>query len=46
MEMVIGKKFQSDKAAQLRVFRFVDNAHSTATEFVDDAVVRDCLTDE
>ena len=43
---VIGKKFESDEAAELRVFGFVDDAHSAAAEFFDDAVVRDCLADQ
>jgi hypothetical protein len=40
-----GKELQGDKAAQTRVFSLVDNAHATATQLLDDAVVRDGLAD-
>jgi hypothetical protein len=43
---ILRKKLQSDEAAQLGVFRFVDHAHSTTAEFFDDAVMRDSLTNE
>ncbi len=43
---IVGKKFESDKTAEARVFGFVDDAHSTAAEFIDDAVVRDGLADQ
>ncbi len=37
------KEFESDEASQLDVFGLVDDAHATAAEFVDDAVVGDGL---
>ena len=43
---IVGKKFESDEAAEARVFGFVDDAHSATAEFFDDAVVRNCLADE
>ena len=43
---VIGKKFEGDEAAELGVFGFVDDAHSAAAEFFDDAVMRDGLSDQ
>ena len=39
----IGQKFERDKTAKLDVFGFVDDAHSAATELLDDAVMRDGL---
>ena len=42
----LGKKFEGNKAAQARIFRLVHNAHPTATEFLNDAVMRDGLADE
>jgi hypothetical protein len=41
---VVGEKFQGYEAAELGVFGFVDDAHATAAELFDDAVVRDGLT--
>ena len=43
---IIGKKLESDEAAETRVFCFVNHAHATAAEFFDDAVVGNRLTDE
>src|SRR5579863_8208046 len=43
---VLGKKFESDEAAEFGVFGFVDDAHSAAAEFFDDAVMRNGLSDE
>jgi hypothetical protein len=40
---VVGKKLDSDKAAELSVFRLIDNAHSSAAQLVQDAVVRNGL---
>src|SRR5262249_29178984 len=34
------QKLQSDKAMQARVLGFVDHAHASAAEFLDDAVMR------
>jgi hypothetical protein len=39
----VWEEFQSDEAAQARVFAFVDDAHSAAAEFLEDAVMGDCL---
>ena len=41
----VGKKFQRDEAVQLGVLGFVDDAHTAAAQFFDDAVVRDDLPD-
>jgi hypothetical protein len=43
---LFGQKFQSDAAAQARVFRVVDHAHPTAAKFVEDFIVRYRLADE
>ena len=43
---VLGQKLQRNEAAKLSVLGLVDDAHSAAPEFLDDAVVRDDLTDE
>ncbi len=43
---ILRQKLQSDEAAQLGVFRFVDHAHPTTAEFLDNAVMRDSLTNE
>ena len=39
------QEFQGDEAMQPRVLGFVDDAHPTAAQFLDDAVVRDGLPD-
>ena len=39
------EEFQCDGAVETRVFRFIDNAHPSAAEFLQDAVMRDGLTD-
>ena len=41
----IGQELEGDKAMQPGVFRLVDNAHATAAELFDDAIVRDGLAD-
>jgi hypothetical protein len=41
----IGKKFQSDEAMQPHILGLVDDSHSSTTEPLDDAVVRDRLAD-
>ena len=41
----IGKEFQGDEAVQAGVFRLVHHTHPAAAEFLDDAVVLDCLAD-
>ncbi len=43
LDHIEGQEFQGDEAAQLGVFRFVDDAHSTAAEFFDDAVMAESL---
>jgi hypothetical protein len=42
---LIGKEFESDEASKLGVLRFIDDAHASAPESLDDAVVRDGLVD-
>jgi hypothetical protein len=42
---VVGKEFQSDKATEGSVLGLVDNTHASAPEFLDDAVMRDILSD-
>jgi len=42
---IFGEKFERDEAAELGVFGFVDDAHSAAAEFFQDAVVGDGLAD-
>jgi len=42
---VIGQELESDKATEVSVLGLVDHTHATATEFLDDAVVRDGLAD-
>ncbi len=41
----VGKKFQSDGAIETSVLGFIDYAHAAATEFFEDAVVRDGAAD-
>jgi hypothetical protein len=41
----VGKKFQSDGAIETSVLGFIDYAHAAATEFFEDAVVRDGTAD-
>src|SRR6266446_3970362 len=43
---LVGQELQSDKAAELHILSFVDHTHAAATEFLNDAVVRDGLADE
>ncbi len=40
---IIGQELQGDETAKLGVLGFVDHAHAAATEFLDNAVVRDGL---
>jgi hypothetical protein len=42
-DQIIGETLESDKAAKLRVFGLVDDAHSAAAELFDDAVMRNDL---
>src|SRR5712692_5508787 len=40
---VFGQKLEGNEAAQLQILRLVDDTHAPATEFFEDAVVRDGL---
>ena len=42
---VFRQKLQRDKAVELDVFGFVNDAHPAATELLDDPVVRDVAAD-
>jgi len=35
---IIGQKFESNEAVKLGVFGFIDDTHTTATKFFDDAI--------
>jgi hypothetical protein len=43
---IVRKEFQSNEATEPNIFGFVDNAHSPATEFLQDTVVGNGLTDQ
>src|SRR5208283_2861410 len=43
---IFGQEFQSDEASQVRVFSFIDDTHPATAELVDDAVMRDGLSDQ
>src|SRR5580693_1085745 len=42
---VVGQKLESYKTTEVQVLGFIDHAHSAATKFLEDAVVRDGLAD-
>jgi hypothetical protein len=42
---IVGQELESDEAMETQVFRLVHDAHATAAEFLDYAVMRDCLVD-
>ena len=42
---IVGKELEGNKAAQLYIFRLIGDAHPPAAEFLDDALVRDGLSD-
>ena len=42
---IVRQEFESDEAAKFGVLGLVDHTHAAATEFLDDAVVRDGLAD-
>jgi hypothetical protein len=42
----VEEKLEGDKTMEARIFCFVNNAHATGTEFLDDVKVRDGLTDQ
>jgi hypothetical protein len=42
---IIGQELQGDEALKLGILGLVDHSHPAATEFLDDAVVRDGLAD-
>ena len=41
----LGQEFEGHEAAKVGVLSFIDHAHAAATEFFDNAVVRDGLAD-
>ena len=41
----IGQEFQSDETMQLQILGLIDDTHSPAAEFFDDAVMGDSLAD-
>src|SRR5580693_10353259 len=43
---VVRQEFQGDEAMEADVLGFVDDAHSSAAEAVQDAVVRKCLVNQ
>ena len=43
---VLWQEFQCDEAPKLGVLSLVDDTHPTVAEFLDDAVVRDGLSDK
>ena len=43
MGKIVGKKFESDVAAEFEVFGFVDDSHAPAADFAEDAVMGDCF---
>ncbi len=40
----VGQELQGHVAAELEVFSLVHNAHPAASDFAEDAVMRDCVT--
>jgi hypothetical protein len=42
---IVGQEFEGYKAVKVGVLCLVDNTHSSAAEFFDDAVVRDVMAD-
>ncbi len=46
MRQIIGQKFQGDEAAQLGIFRFIDNTHPTAPKLLDDEVMGNALANQ
>ena len=42
-DQVVRQEFESDESTKLRVFGLVDHTHPAATNFLDNAVVRDGL---
>lgn len=42
---IIGQEFEGHETVEFGVFRFIDDAHAPATEFFDDAVVRNGLAE-
>jgi hypothetical protein len=43
---IIGEEFEGDVAVEANVFGLVDNAHTSTTELLENAVVGDCLANE
>jgi hypothetical protein len=46
LSQLFWKKLQSDETAERSVLGFVDDAHPTTAQLLDDEVVRDGLADE
>jgi hypothetical protein len=46
LRQILRQELQSDEAAQLGVFRFVDNTHPATAELLDDAVMRNNVAEE
>src|SRR5262245_47977127 len=46
MRHIVGQKFERDETVQPRVLSLINDTHPAATEFLDDAVMRDGLADE
>jgi hypothetical protein len=42
---IVGQEFERHEAVELGVLRFVNYTHATAAQPLDDAIVRDGLTD-
>jgi hypothetical protein len=45
-DQIIGEEFESDEAAEIRVFGLVDDAHAAAAQLFNDAVVRNGFADQ
>ena len=45
MGNIFGQEFERDEATKLGVLSLVNDTRATATQPLDDAVVRDCLAD-
>src|SRR5215467_11194402 len=46
MSNSVGQEFQRNETPKLGVLGFIDDTHSTAAQLLNDAVVRDGLTDQ
>jgi hypothetical protein len=43
---LVGQELEGDEATKFDILSLIDHTHSATAEFLDDAVVRDGLTDE